>query len=283
MQSPRQPSDPYPSGNDRLAVIATHTDDVAPARVAQAMAVPKQGKANPIRAQVPASRKLHCSTGERVGATSSVCINPPIPITEGHTMSKSEHCDHCCHPDHPAVATISHWTDGTETVFRCCKRCLPAMSEYATVTMDAAITPQTNDVWSAVSVHTMRPLDDYHRRFMARMARNGEAMHSRRFSMYVPAWDTRCMHGPVSATCTPAGEDVLSAMWARVDRLPDNGEGSAFHLASESAWEIADDYRRASEGDESVIAEFVSPYDNLADIMALCLHKAEKVAAEASA
>lgn len=33
---------------------------------------------------------------------------------------------------------------------------------------------------------------------------------------------------------------VIAAMWARVNELPDTGEGGPFHLASELAWEIAD-------------------------------------------
>lgn len=74
-------------------------------------------------------------------------VHGSIPTTEGHTMSKSEHCDHCCHPDHPAVATVSHWTDGAETTFRCCGRCLPAMSENATVTMDATPIPVNDSAW----------------------------------------------------------------------------------------------------------------------------------------
>lgn len=74
-------------------------------------------------------------------------------------------------------------------------------------------------------------------------------------------------------------EHVLSAMWARVNRLPDAGEGSAFHMASDAAWEIADDYRRASEGDADVIAEYDDGFDTFDAIMAVCLRNAAKVQA----
>lgn len=55
---------------------------------------------------------------------------------------------------------------------------------------------RTNDVWSAVSVHTGLPLNDRLRQTSAYLARSGQAVHSRRFSMLVPMWETHRPHGP---------------------------------------------------------------------------------------
>jgi hypothetical protein len=49
-----------------------------------------------------------------------------------NTPTKCQHCD-----ANPAVATVSQWIDGTEDTWRVCDPCLPAVSEFATVTFDA--------------------------------------------------------------------------------------------------------------------------------------------------
>jgi hypothetical protein len=76
-------------------------------------------------------------------------------------------------------------------------------------------------------------------------------------------------------------EKVFAAMWERVNLLPDTGEGCAWHLASERAWEIADDYRRASEGDASMLADWDTGY-TFERIMSACLRDAARLESSAS-
>lgn len=71
---------------------------------------------------------------------------------------------------------------------------------------------------------------------------------------------------------------IIAAMWDRVEALPDESEGSRFHLASEDAWEIADDYRRACNEDPTVLDEYYNGIDDFAAVKACCLRNAEKVA-----
>lgn len=70
---------------------------------------------------------------------------------------------------------------------------------------------------------------------------------------------------------------TITAMWERVDKLPDNGEGSRFHLASESAWLIANDYRRARECDPTILDEFEQGL-TFEQIVRACLTDAAKIA-----
>ncbi len=71
-------------------------------------------------------------------------------------------------------------------------------------------------------------------------------------------------------------EAILSAMDARVRNLPDGGEGSAWHYASENAWQIRDDYRRAIERDRSMLHEWDENwmFDKIA---AACLRDAQRI------
>lgn len=57
---------------------------------------------------------------------------------------------------------------------------------------------ETSDVWSAVSVHTGRALNDRLRQESAQLALEGRAVHSRQFAMYVPYWETSRRHGPLT-------------------------------------------------------------------------------------
>lgn len=46
-------------------------------------------------------------------------------------------CEHCRNADHVAIATVSRWADGIETVYRVCEPCLPSVREFATIAFDA--------------------------------------------------------------------------------------------------------------------------------------------------
>ena len=68
----------------------------------------------------------------------------------------------------------------------------------------------------------------------------------------------------------------IRALRARAKLTPDRGEGSRGHLRDEFVWQLEEDYRRASAGDESVRDEY-GDERSLAQIMVLCREDALRV------
>ena len=78
----------------------------------------------------------------------------------------------------------------------------------------------------------------------------------------------------------PRDEDAANAfgeMQMIVDDTPDTGEGGRFQFRSDFAWDVQNTYRRAVEGDASVLYE--DEYDTLEKIRTACVRDAQKAVA----
>ena len=69
-----------------------------------------------------------------------------------------------------------------------------------------------------------------------------------------------------------AGDGLIAQLEAIIDRTPDGGEGSRFHLRSQYLWDLRDDLRRIDEHDEAVVNELGA--DSFGEARTLCLQDA---------